>query len=193
MGLKSQLYHFPGGTTQVPGYLMGTQMLLVVIICLPVQEIQEMWVRSLGWEDPLEKEIATHSSILAWRIPWTEEPGGLQSTGLQRVRLKQLSTYVTPSTSCVSGRNPFTFVSSSLEFFFFKYLPLSISVKMIFVNYSEQSLVCVRYCGSVCSTKNAVCLGRAFLTTGSDSPEPALPILFPASFCFLSTYHPPTT
>ena len=39
----------------------------------------------LGWEDPLEKEMATHSSILAWRIPWTEEPGGLQSTGSQRV------------------------------------------------------------------------------------------------------------
>ena len=46
----------------------------------------ETWVQSLGWEDPLEKEMATHSSILAWRIPWTEEPGGLQSTGLQRVR-----------------------------------------------------------------------------------------------------------
>ena len=41
----------------------------------------ETWVRSLGWEDPLEKEMATHSSILAWRIPWTEELGGLQSTG----------------------------------------------------------------------------------------------------------------
>ena len=48
--------------------------------------MQETWVRSLGWEDPLEKEMATHSSILAWRIPWMEEPGGLQSTGLQRVR-----------------------------------------------------------------------------------------------------------
>ena len=45
----------------------------------------ETWVRSLGWEDPLEKEKATHSSILAWKIPWTEEPGGLQFTGLQRV------------------------------------------------------------------------------------------------------------
>ena len=44
----------------------------------------EAWVRSLGWEDPLEKELATHSSILAWKIPWIEEPGGL-STGLQRV------------------------------------------------------------------------------------------------------------
>ena len=43
--------------------------------------IQETWVQSLGWEDPLEKGIATHSSILVWRIPWTEELGGLQSTG----------------------------------------------------------------------------------------------------------------
>ena len=47
---------------------------------------QEKQVRSLGQEDPLEKERATHSSILAWRIPWTEDPGGLQSVGLQRVR-----------------------------------------------------------------------------------------------------------
>ena len=45
----------------------------------------ETWVQSLGWEDPQEKEMATHSSILAWRIPWMEEPGGLQSTGLRRV------------------------------------------------------------------------------------------------------------
>ena len=46
--------------------------------------MQEMWVRSVGWEDPLEKETATHSIILAWEISWTEEPGGLQSTGSQR-------------------------------------------------------------------------------------------------------------
>ena len=44
-----------------------------------------MWVLSLGREDPLEEEMATHFSILAWKIPWTEEPGGLQSMGLQRV------------------------------------------------------------------------------------------------------------
>ena len=48
--------------------------------------IQETWFQSLGWEDPLEKEMATQSSILVWKIPWTEEPGGLQSMGLQRVR-----------------------------------------------------------------------------------------------------------
>ena len=48
--------------------------------------MQEMQVQSLGREDPLEEEMAAHSSILAWRIPWTEEPGGLQSVGSQRVR-----------------------------------------------------------------------------------------------------------
>ena len=47
--------------------------------------MQETWVPALGWEDPLEKGMATHSSILAWRIPWTEERGGLQAMGSQRV------------------------------------------------------------------------------------------------------------
>ena len=53
-----------------------------------VRNLPAMWetrVQSLGWEDPLKKEMATFSSIVAWRIPWTEEPGGLQSMGLQRV------------------------------------------------------------------------------------------------------------
>ena len=49
--------------------------------------MQEVRVQSVGREDPLEEEMATHSSILAWRIPWTEEPGGLQSMGSQRFRL----------------------------------------------------------------------------------------------------------
>ena len=53
------------------------------IKCLPV--VRETRVQSLSQEDPLEKEMATHSSILAWKIPWMEEPGGLQSMGLQRV------------------------------------------------------------------------------------------------------------
>ena len=52
-----------------------------------------MRVRSLGWEDPLEKETATHSSIHAWKIPWTGEPGGLQSMGLQRVRMTKVSEH----------------------------------------------------------------------------------------------------
>ena len=49
---------------------------------LPVME--EMWVQSLGWEDPLEKEMVTHFCILAWRIPWTEEPGRVQSKGSKK-------------------------------------------------------------------------------------------------------------
>ena len=56
----------------------------MVRIHLPVQETQEVWVQSLVGEYPLEEEIATHSSILAWEIPWTEEPGGLQSMGLKK-------------------------------------------------------------------------------------------------------------
>ena len=50
--------------------------------------MQETQVQSLGWEDLLEKEMATHSSILAWRIPWTEEPGGLQTMGLQKSQMR---------------------------------------------------------------------------------------------------------
>ena len=64
----------------------ASHVALVVKNRLPVQQTQETWVRSLGREDPLEEDMATHFSILAWRIPWTEEPGGLQSVGSQRVR-----------------------------------------------------------------------------------------------------------
>ena len=51
-----------------------------------MQDTQETWVPSLGLEDPLEKKMATHSSILAWKIPWAEKPGGLQSKGLQKIQ-----------------------------------------------------------------------------------------------------------
>ena len=61
----------------------GASFIAQLVKNLPA--VQETQVRSLGWEDPLEKEMATHSSILAWRIPWTEELGRLQSTGSQRV------------------------------------------------------------------------------------------------------------
>ena len=57
----------------------GASLVAQMVKNLPV--MWETWVQSLGWEDLLEKEMATHSSIFAWRIPWTEEPGGLQSTG----------------------------------------------------------------------------------------------------------------
>ena len=60
--------------------LVGASLVAQRLKRLPA--MLETWVRSLGREDPLEKEMATHSSILAWRIPWVEEPGGLQSTGV---------------------------------------------------------------------------------------------------------------
>ena len=67
----------------------GTNIYCAPTVCMGFPGGSEVkasaWVRSLAREDPLEKEMATHSSILAWRIPWAEEPGGLQSTGSQRV------------------------------------------------------------------------------------------------------------
>ena len=63
--------------------LSGASLVAQLVKNLPA--MQETWVRFLGQDDPLEKEMATHSSILAWRIPWTEEPGGLQSVGSQEL------------------------------------------------------------------------------------------------------------
>ena len=58
-----------------------------------IQETQETWVQSLSREDALEEKMTTHSSILAWKIPWTEKPGGLQSMGSQRVRLNRATEH----------------------------------------------------------------------------------------------------
>ena len=82
-----------------------------------MQETEEIWVLSLGWEDPLEKKMVTHSNILVWRIPWTEEPGKLQTTRSQNswiglsVSKQQRSTYHTCSVSLFkmlicSGQTP---------------------------------------------------------------------------------------
>ena len=70
---------------------MGEKATTVDVKIAPVANpslstMQETWVQSLDWEDPLEKEMATHSNTIAWNIPWTEEPGRLQSIGSQRVR-----------------------------------------------------------------------------------------------------------
>ena len=71
-------------------FYCGTSLMARTVRKLPA--MQETQVQSLVWEDPLEKCMATHSSILAWRIPWTEDPGGLQSMGSQRVRHNQATT-----------------------------------------------------------------------------------------------------
>ena len=74
----------PGVKTELASsFLGGSRILAQTVKSLPT--MQETWVRSLGQENPLEKEMATHSSIHAWKIPWTKELGGLQSMGSQRV------------------------------------------------------------------------------------------------------------
>ena len=83
-GLIPGLRRSPG---EGMGYLLHyswTSLVAQTIKNLPA--IQETWVQSLGWEDPLEKGMATHFSILVWRTPWTEKPSGLQSSGLPRDR-----------------------------------------------------------------------------------------------------------
>ena len=102
-------------------------MRLSVSICLPFSvgflggsmvknrpAKQDMWVKTLCWEDPLKEEMATHSSILAWKTPWTGEPGGLQSTATQRVSWTQLSDKA-PSLS-FSVTDYFDFSSSAISF-----------------------------------------------------------------------------
>ena len=94
------------------------QLALAAHLVKNLPTMQETWVRSLGQEDPLEKEMATNSSILAWKIPWTEEPGGIQSMGSPRVRynlatklpLHWLTTYflqISPNKTPVVGRKMF--------------------------------------------------------------------------------------
>ena len=83
LGSISGWERFPGEGNGNPLQHSWASLMAQRLKCLPA--MQETWVRSLGQEDPVEKEMATHSSILAWRIPWAEEPGALQSTGSQRI------------------------------------------------------------------------------------------------------------
>ena len=87
MGLRSITLNKASGGDGIPDDLFqipGTSLVAEMVKHLPT--MQETWVQSLGWEELLEKEMATHSSTLAWKIPWAEEPGRLQSMGLLGVR-----------------------------------------------------------------------------------------------------------
>ena len=91
--IKNRITIWPDNSTSACMSPKPWNQSLKEIICTPivqmVKRLRTMWetqVQSLGWKDPLEKEMATQSSILAWKIPWTEEPGRLQSMGSQRVR-----------------------------------------------------------------------------------------------------------
>ena len=85
----SALAHPQSAVINVTTLLVVPSLGWVSLVAQPVKNLPAVWetqVRSLDQEDPLEEGMAAHSSVLAWRIPWTEEPGGLQSMGLQRVR-----------------------------------------------------------------------------------------------------------
>ena len=92
MSQQLDLCPFGGEITTVENVCVYRYLMDLIRASLVAQRLKhlpamrETWVQSLGREDPLEKEMATHSSILAWRIPWTEKPGGLQSTRSQRIR-----------------------------------------------------------------------------------------------------------
>ena len=95
---------------------MGKRASLVVQRLKHLAAMWETWVRSLGQEDPLEKEMTTHSSILAWRIPWTEEPGGLQSTGRKESdTTKRLHLTSPPFSSIKSGQINFQTVFEKIN------------------------------------------------------------------------------
>ena len=92
---------------QEPTVLRITSPSLLAQLVKSLPEMQETLVWSMGQEDPLEKEMATHSSIIAWRIPWTEEPGGLQSMGSQRVRNNwKTNTFTFSAGWSVGNREP---------------------------------------------------------------------------------------
>ena len=89
---KLKVLKLVSGLSEATYSYCWTLLTLVAPTVKRLPTMWETWVQSLGWEDPLEKGMATHSSILAWRIPWTEEPGGLQSMGSQsRTRLSDFT------------------------------------------------------------------------------------------------------
>ena len=90
-----QICHFRLQYTKCYNLYMGFLGILMAQTVKNLPATRETWVWPLDWEDPLEKSMATHSCVLAWRIPWTEEPGGLQSTGSQRVWYNWVTKHIT--------------------------------------------------------------------------------------------------
>ena len=109
------MIHWQAMTSKRKKWLVFTLGIYIVLWAQLVKNLpamRETWVQFLGWEDPLKWGMTTHSSILVWRIPWTEEPGRLQSMGSQRVShnwatfSKQWKRYVLDTQSCFTLRDP---------------------------------------------------------------------------------------
>ena len=136
---------------------------LVAQMVKTLPAMQETWVQSLAWDDPLEKEIETHSSILAWRISWTEESGGLQSMVLQRIR----QNWATNSfTFTIVDVQPKLQVNNIVihSFFFFSF---------IFISWR---LITLQYCSGFCHTLTWISHGVTCIPH-SDPPS-HLPLYF---------------
>ena len=131
--------------------------------------MRETWVRSLVWEDPLEKEMATRSSILAWRIPWTEEPGGLQSMGSQRVfhspaLWQKIGLKIYWAWPHPSEQDP---VSPSVSF---SYQKVSISLLSSIRGWSESESEVAQSCQTLCDPIDSS-LSQALLSMGFSRQE----------------------
>ena len=114
---SNELIHFLHYFICIPVVKIKLTASLVAQMLKRLPAMQEIWVRSLGWEDPLEKEMATHSSILAWRIPCKEEPGRLQSMASQSRTLPSDFTFTIKNISNIKlevTRHPFSSVSKLL-------------------------------------------------------------------------------
>ena len=136
-----------------PEKYSSTMAFLVAQRIKHLPAMQETRVWSLGWEDPLEKKMATHSSILAWRIPWTEEPGRLQSTGLQKVGHDWMTSLYF-FTSCHGTAGSFSMWTKS--FFFSQWRCSLISLKTVSGLKNRQGIMtflwgswCTVFCSSV--------------------------------------------
>ena len=103
--------------------------------------MRETWVRTLGWEDPLEKEMATHSSILAWRISWTEEPHGLQSTGIATFKKIIKCKYNFGRFTLWNRNNTWSYTYINIIILFFiSFKDMQISLKATFIYHGSYTL-----------------------------------------------------
>ena len=125
----------------------SVQILRDFLVAQTVKNFPAMWetcIRSLGWRDPLEKEMSTYSSVLAWRIPWIEEPGGLQFMGSQRVGLDWVTNTTLPYTNLshysLSLESYLSFIFYTLVLVLVEYNWMWIISSFIFIIRSNHSL-----------------------------------------------------
>ena len=126
--------------------MLGASLVAQMVESLP--EVWETWVQSLGWKDPLEKEMATHSSILAWKIPWMVEPGCLQSMGLQSLTLLSDFTFFTSGGQSIGSSASASVLSVKLGLISFRMdcldlLAVQVTLKSLLQHHSSEASILV--------------------------------------------------